>query len=133
MLILQRNVWNIVLLVNSSFDYTQSHVQSGRIQEEQLVVKKDATPQECRVELVACPSCVIDWRLIKSNFSKNNEECGPDYIEFTEPPYGSEVSGNRVCSAEASGKSLTRDVLMRFVFSSDYEHAFDMLIEIKSE
>lgn len=97
---------------------------------EQLPVDQNAAvPRECRVELVACPSCVIEWELVKSNFS--HPVCGPDYIELSEPSYGPEVSASRICSTGASGKSHTRNVLMRFAFSQDFEHAFDMLIEIK--
>lgn len=86
---------------------------------------------------MACSTCVIKWSITESNFTKSESGCptdgNSDYIELTEPPYGAGVSGTRICSANAHGKSQTRDVLLRFVFTRKYEFAFNMVIEIKSK
>ena len=102
-----------------------------------VAISKDsvAVPQECRFEFVACPSCVIEWTVIRSNFSSPGgcaQDLKADFVEITEPPY-QDLSQRRACSTYETGKSKTRGVLIRFVFSNEYSFAFDLLINVTSK
>lgn len=100
-----------------------------------MSVEKDVAQQECKIEFVACPSCVINWKILDTNFSSANCVINPrdDRIELTEPPYALDVSGKSICSGGINGESRTRDLMIRFIFSRNYDFAFDMEIEIKRE
>lgn len=82
--------------------------------------------------MVACPSCVIRFSVVQSKLS-NHTQCDTDYIELTEQPYNSRIPAFRICNQESAEQSQTRNVLIRFVFTRDYELAFDLKIEAKSE
>lgn len=44
-----------------------------------------------------------------------------------------DVSGKSLCSGYINGETRTRDLMIRFIFSRNYDFAFDMEIEIKRE
>lgn len=113
----------------------QSHIRFDGIDAKPVSVEKDVAQQECKIEFVACPSCVINWKILDTNFSSANCVINPrdDRIELTEPPYALDVSGKSICSGGINGESRTRDLMIRFIFSRNYDFAFDMEIEIKRE
>lgn len=90
-------------------------------------VLKEWPPNECSIELVACPNCVIEWKVLNSRITLPEDGC-VDYIELNEPPHG---PGTRICTQKAFGKSETRNVLIRFVFSRNYDFAFEMQIDVE--
>lgn len=69
--------------------------------------------------------------MVISNFQNVCQGEADDHVLVTEPPYDPSISGIRLCGSETEFTSQTRSVNIRFVYRTNYSHAFTL--EYKAE
>ncbi|KAJ8917600.1 hypothetical protein NQ315_000083 [Exocentrus adspersus] len=98
--------------------------------------KNNSDTSKCTVELVTCPSCIIDIKFRYLNISRNCgrvsifDNCGCDYVWIYEPPTDNR-SGEQFCGrfiqnniSQLSYVSQTRSVAVTFIYNTEYGQAF---------
>lgn len=104
------------------------------------VVQQSGTLQsheQCSLEVVTCPSCVIVVRFRHLYLSPQcggglmDTPCRCDYLWLSEPPYD-DVSGTPFCghfpssSSPPTFRSQTRTLVLALLFSQPHQHAFTL-------
>ncbi|XP_060528515.1 uncharacterized protein LOC132703346 [Cylas formicarius] len=118
---------NSEILAASFENYLPSNLRFG-----------DGSQGRCSVELITCPSCIIQLKFSFLNTSRNCgtsrvfDNCGCDYVLIHEPPF-EDASGEQFCGrfiqnniSSLDYTSRTRSVAVTFFFHSNYGHAFTL-------
>lgn len=155
----------VLLIATNSLEYhdiCQSHgsklyfrsEDSGTIEAKNIVNNStNNTFQECKVELITCPSCVIvvnftwvtfdvinlqypkyiNYRFINlshrcENFKYPFSDCNCEYIEIMEEPY-EKLSSKKICGTDIVGslfnyRSQARNLIIKLVFIYDNNISF---------
>lgn len=95
---------------------------------------------QCTLELVTCPSCVIQIKFNYTNFLANCEyptsggdACRCDHIVIGEPPYDQRENLVYNCGSMKEYKSKSRSVQIKFVYWNNYSDAFQLEYSVERE
>ncbi|XP_051171893.1 uncharacterized protein LOC127288463 isoform X2 [Leptopilina boulardi] len=114
---------------NVSFIKNAPRLQDSRI------YTTNSSHDQCSLELVTCPSCVITLTFKSIGLSQNcgdgsfmlDSSCRCDYVWISEPPY-EDVSGTPFCGfySPISYRSNTRTLSITLLYSQSHNHAFTL-------
>ncbi|XP_014238252.1 uncharacterized protein LOC106659961 isoform X2 [Trichogramma pretiosum] len=100
-----------------------------------LYATTNSSHDQCSLELVTCPSCVISVVFRSINLQHHcgdggatvDSPCRCDYVWISEPPY-EDVSGTPFCGhyAPMAHRSNTRTLSIALLYSQSHSHAFSL-------
>ncbi|KAJ8676023.1 hypothetical protein QAD02_011809, partial [Eretmocerus hayati] len=95
----------------------------------------NSSHDQCSLELVTCPSCIITLTFKSINLSHHCDDggitidspCRCDYVWVSEPPY-EDVSGTPICGhySPITYRSSTRTLSIALLYSHSHENAFSI-------
>ncbi|XP_031783637.1 uncharacterized protein LOC100679837 isoform X2 [Nasonia vitripennis] len=110
-----------------------SLVKNSPRQDTSRAYTANSSHDQCSLELVTCPSCVITLTFKSINLLHHcgdgsmtiDSPCRCDYVWISEPPY-EDVSGTPFCGhyAPISYRSNTRTLSIALLYSQSHKHAF---------
>ncbi|XP_043463794.1 serine-rich adhesin for platelets isoform X2 [Leptopilina heterotoma] len=119
----------VLFAKNVSFIKNSPRLQDSRI------YTTNSSHDQCSLELVTCPSCVINLTFKSIGLSQNcgdgsfmlDSSCRCDYVWISEPPY-EDVSGTPFCGfySPISYRSNTRTLSITLLYSQSHNHAFTL-------
>ncbi|XP_024945613.1 uncharacterized protein LOC107272410 isoform X4 [Cephus cinctus] len=112
-----------------------SFVKNAPRQQVSRVYVTNSSHDQCSLELVTCPSCVITVTFKNLALSHHcgdggvmmDSPCRCDYVWISEPPY-EDVSGTPFCGlyAPITYRSNTRTLSIALLYSQSHSHAFTL-------
>ncbi|XP_015185503.1 PREDICTED: uncharacterized protein LOC107071221 isoform X2 [Polistes dominula] len=110
-------------------------VKNSPRQQSSRIYATNSSHDQCSLELVTCPSCVIIVTFKNIALSQNcgdggvmmDNPCRCDYVWISEPPY-EDVSGTPYCGlySPIMYRSSTRTLSITLLYSQSHKHAFTL-------
>ncbi|XP_014211178.1 uncharacterized protein LOC106641309 isoform X2 [Copidosoma floridanum] len=112
-----------------------SLVKNSALQDSSRPYATNSSHNQCSLELITCPSCVINLTFKSISLLHHCDDggmtidspCRCDYVWVSEPPY-EDVSGTPFCGhyAPITYRSNTRTLSIALLYSQSHEHAFSV-------